>query len=158
MGRHILAFDLGTGGNKASIFDPEGQCVAEQFVPYPTSYPRSGWHEQRPEDWFSAVVESTQALLKLTQIDPAEIGCLGISGHSLGVVPLDKEGHLLRDTTPIWSDSRAQAQAAEFFTRIPEDDWYLLTGNGFPAPLYSVFKIMWYRDTEPDLFNRAAKV
>ncbi|MBE0698659.1 MAG: pentose kinase, partial [Anaerolineaceae bacterium] len=94
----------------------------------------------------------------LTQIDPAEIGCLGISGHSLGVVPLDKEGRLLRDTTPIWSDSRAQAQASELFMRVPEDDWYLLTGNGFPAPLYSVFKIMWYRDTEPDLFNRTAKV
>jgi xylulokinase len=158
MGRHILAFDLGTGGNKASIFDPEGHCIAEQFVSYTTSYPRSGWHEQRPEDWFNAVVESTRALLDRTRIDPAEIGCLGISGHSLGVVPLDQEGHLLRDTTPIWSDSRAQAQAAKFFTRVPEDDWYMLTGNGFPAPLYSVFKIMWYRDCEPDLFKRTARV
>jgi xylulokinase len=153
MGQHILAFDLGTGGNKASIFDPEGRCIAEQFVPYATIYPRSGWHEQRPADWWNAVVESSRALLQATRIDPAEIASLGISGQSLSVVPLDKDGQLLRDATPIWSDARAQAQAAEFFARVPETDWYMQTGNGFPAPLYSVFKIMWYRDNEPELFK-----
>jgi xylulokinase len=29
----------------------------------------------------------------------------------------------------------------------------MTTGNGFPAPLYSVFKIMWYRDHEPAMFE-----
>jgi len=56
-GSKILACDLGTGGNKASLYDADGTCLASAFVSYDTTYPRSGWHEQRPEDWWRAVVE-----------------------------------------------------------------------------------------------------
>ena len=158
MGRYIIAYDLGTGGNKASIYHIEGHCLAGSFVPYATYYPKTGWHEQRPADWGSAVVQSTRALLEKTAIDPREIECLGISGHSLGVVPVDRQGLLLRLSTPIWSDARPTAQARQFFERVKESDWYYLTGNGFPPPLYSVFKIMWYRLEEPEMFQRLYKV
>jgi xylulokinase len=158
MDQHIIAYDLGTGGNKASLYNLKGQCVAECFEAYPTYYPKNGWHEQKPEDWWKAVVSSTRQLLMKSGIEGKTVICCGISGHSLGVVPLDKNGHLLRGLTPIWSDSRSQEQANRFFQKIPESDWYRITGNGFPAPLYSVFKIMWYRDHEPEMFERIDKV
>jgi xylulokinase len=56
--------------------------------------------------------------------------------------------------TPIWSDKRATDQASRFFETVDPTRWYQLTGNGFPAPHYTVFKIMWYRDCEPDMFGR----
>lgn len=158
MGSYIIAYDLGTGGNKASLYDLEGKCIAETFVTYPTLYPKAGWHEQQPADWWKAVVESTRALLAKSSIDKSEVAALGISGHSLGVVPLDKTGRLLRSSTPIWSDSRSVLQTRRMFEKISEEEWYSLTGNGFPAPLYSVFKIMWYQDNEPDLFKQIDKV
>ena len=105
-GQYIIAYDLGTGGNKASLYDIDGRCLAENFVSYPTQYPATGWHEQRPEDWWNAVAESTNQLLKEASIERDQIACCGISGHSLGVVPLDCNGNLLREATPIWSDSR----------------------------------------------------
>ncbi|NMB54191.1 MAG: pentose kinase [Leptolinea sp.] len=154
----IIAYDLGTGGNKASLYDPEGNCVAECFESYTTHYPQNGWHEQCPEDWWKAVVISTRRLLQSSGIDGKTVTCCGISGHSLGVVPIDREGKLLREMTPIWSDSRAVDEAAEFFQRFPENEWYRITGNGFPAHLYSVFKIMWYRNHEPDMFRQIYKV
>lgn len=158
MGKYILAFDLGTGGNKSSLYTVDGECISASFEGYGTLYPRAGWHEQCPEDWWQAVVASTRQLLAESGIDKSEIICCGISGHSLGVVPLDPKGALLRDQTPIWSDSRASSQAVEFFNRVPEADWYRITGNGFPAPLYSVFKIMWYRDHEPAMLARVHKI
>jgi len=157
-GQYIIAYDLGTGGNKASLYDIDGRCLAENFVSYPTQYPATGWHEQRPEDWWNAVVESTNRLLKEAPIERNEIGCCGISGHSLGVVPLDRNGRLLREATPIWSDSRPLAQSNRFFETVDENEWYLMTGNGFPPPLYSVFKMMWYRDNEPEMFKNIHKV
>ena len=45
----LIAYDLGTGGNKASLYDAAGQLLATEFVPYATDYPQAGWHEQRPE-------------------------------------------------------------------------------------------------------------
>ena len=158
MPKTIIAYDLGTGGNKASLYDTDGNCLAAVFVPYETRYPRAGWHEQRPMDWYGAVVESTHKLLAGGTVDPAEIECLAISGHSLGCVPLDAQGNLLRQSTPIWSDKRPIAQVSEFSEKVDPVKWYRLTGNGFPAPHYTVFKIMWYRRHEPELFGRIAKI
>jgi xylulokinase len=158
MGKYVIAYDLGTGGNKASLYDVDGNCLAETFVPYPTRYPAAGWHEQRPMDWWQAVVKSTNELMTQANIDKNEIEGLGISGQSLAVVPLDKNGNLLRESIPIWSDSRATIQAKTFFKKIAEPEWYLMTGNGFPAPLYAIFKIMWYRDHEPKMFNQIHKI
>ncbi|HVN53136.1 MAG TPA: FGGY-family carbohydrate kinase [Anaerolineaceae bacterium] len=154
----IISFDLGTGGNKASLYNVDGKCLATAFVPYDTYYPQVGWHEQCPEDWWRAVVESTQELLQKSDETPENIKCLAISGHSLGAVPIDKNGQLVRDATPIWSDIRAQKEVADFFTRVDPTDWYLTTGNGFPAACYTIFKIMWYRNNEPEMFAQIDKI
>src|SRR5512136_1786252 len=111
MNKKIISFDLGTGGNKASLYDVQGNCLASAFVPYATQYPQVGWHEQRPADWWQAVVESTRMLLQSGRVERPEIRqdilALAISGHSLGAVPVDRDGKLLRAATPIWSDIRA---------------------------------------------------
>ncbi|MGI9538281.1 MAG: xylulokinase [Desulfocapsaceae bacterium] len=150
----ILAHDLGTGGNKASLYNSEGACLVTHFEPYDTFYPQRGRHEQRPMDWWQAVLDSTRTLIDKAGIKSTRIRCCAVSGHSLGVIPLDKNGMLLQDLIPIWSDARADQEAREFFKKIPEQDWYMETGNGFPAPLYSVFKLMWLKNNVPDLFNR----
>ena len=158
MKRYILAYDLGTGGNKASLYDERGTCIASFFDPYETLYPEMGWHEQRPTDYWNAVVHATEKLLYETGVDVGRIECLALSGHSLGVVPLGADGELLRESTPIWSDTRAVSQAQAFFRSINEDEWYTMTGNGFSRECYSIFKVMWYRDNEPDMYRAIDKV
>lgn len=156
MSDKIIAFDLGTGGNKASLFDADGTFIASVFVDYPTDYPRAGYHEQAPEDWYRAVRESTRVLLKKTNLCGTAVRAVALSGHSLGCVPLDAAGKLLRAKTPIWSDSRAGEEARHFFEKIDPIDWYRRTGCGFPPAHYSIFKILWYQKHEPEIFRRAA--
>src|SRR5450759_41508 len=158
MDKKIISFDLGTAGNKALLYDKDGNCLASAFVPYTTQYPQVGRHEQRPLDWWNAVVTSTRELLKSSGVEKNDIACVGISGHSLGAVPLDQDGNLLREETPIWSDIRAQEEVEDFFTRIDPDEWYLTTGNGFPAACYTVFKVMWYKNHEPEIWNKVDKI
>ena len=154
----LLAYDLGTGGNKASLYDAAGRLLAAEFVPYATAFPQTGWHEQRPEAWWDSVVESTRRLLAGRVVDPKTIRGLAISGHSLGCVPIDRDGRLLRESTPIWSDSHPLEQVAKFFSQVDPGQWYRTTGNGFPPQHYTVFKILWYRDHEPEMFCRIDKV
>jgi xylulokinase len=158
MNKKIISFDLGTGGNKASLYDLEGNCLASAFVAYPTHYPQVGWHEQRPADWWNAVVESTRKLMQSSGANKDDIVCLAISGHSLGAVPVDKDGNLLRDATPIWSDLRARKEVEEFFKQVDPDEWYLTTGNGFPAACYTIFKVMWYQRNEPEMWKKVHKI
>ena len=158
MDKKIISFDLGTGGNKASLYDVEGNCLESTFVPYTTQYPEVGWHEQRPGDWWNAIIESTRKLIKSSGVNVKDIICLGISGHSLGAVPIDKNGNLLREETPIWSDIRAQKEVEEFFKKVDPDHWYLTTGNGFPAACYTIFKVMWYKNHEPEMWKNVDKI
>jgi xylulokinase len=158
MEKKIISFDLGTGGNKASLYDMQGNCLASAFVTYATHYPQVGWHEQRPADWWQAVVESTRQLLQFSQVEREAIVALAISGHSLGAVPVDGAGKLLREATPIWSDIRAQQEVEDFFKQVDPDEWYLTTGNGFPAACYTIFKVMWYRKHEPEMWQKVAKI
>lgn len=155
---NVLAYDFGTGGIKASIYTPAGESLAAHFATYETHYPKPGWHEQDPRMWWQATVDATRALLEEWDGSRDSIAAIGISGHSLGVVPLDASGNLLRDYAMIWSDSRPDSQPAAFFSHVSETDWYTMTGCGFPPPLYTVFKIMWLRDNEPEVFAKIHKV
>ncbi|MDR1132331.1 MAG: FGGY-family carbohydrate kinase [Oscillospiraceae bacterium] len=150
--QYIISYDLGTGGTKASLFDLDGRSLAAAFVPCDTYYPASGFHEQKPEEWWGSVVRATRDLLQKTTVRLNDVACLAVSGHSLGVVPVGYDGSLLSERVPIWTDSRAGKEAKEFFETIPEEAWYMTTGNGFPPPLYAVFKLMWYRRHFPELF------
>lgn len=154
----ILAYDLGTGGCKTSLFDAMGKSLASVFYAYETRYPQAGWHEQRPLDWWNAVITSTRELLAANNVKPDSIRAIALSGQSLAVVPLDSAGNLLRDYVPIWSDTRTAQQVQRFFGKVDPDTWYLATGSGFSSETYSVFKIMWYRDNEPEMFARTARI
>jgi len=153
----IISYDLGTGGVKASIFDEHGIGIANSFEQYNTYYNGALIHEQEPKDWWNGIIISTKNLLIKSGISPNEIEGVSISGHSLGVVPVDKNGKLLCKRVPIWSDARARKQAEQFFLVYPYDKWYLMTGNGFPAELYSIFKILWFKENEPEIYESAYK-
>ncbi|MCL4386124.1 MAG: FGGY-family carbohydrate kinase [Cyanobacteria bacterium] len=153
----IISYDLGTSGVKASIFDENGNSIANSFEQYDTYYNGALIHEQKPKDWWNGIIISTKNLLLKSKISPNEIEGVSISGHSLGVVPVDKNGELLCERVPIWSDARARKQAEQFFLIYPYDKWYLMTGNGFPAELYSIFKIIWFKENEPELYKKTYK-
>lgn len=154
----LIAYDLGTGGVKASLYDENFQTLAKSFTAYDTFYPASNMHEQKPEDWWQGVVSSTKFLIKTASVQPSEIGALALSGHSLVTVPIDRSGKELQSRVPIWSDTRAGEEAEEFFSRIDRNAWYMTTGNGFPAPCYSLFKLMWLKKNEPESFGKIYKV
>lgn len=153
----ILACDLGTGGNKASLYANDGALLASVFEGYETFYPQSGFHEQRPADWWNAVVRSIRRLLEMPEVNPAEVSAIALSGHSLGCVPFDAQGNLLLESVPIWSDSRAELQARRFFDSNHYETWYRTTGAGFPPAHYTLFKLLWYRENLPEMFAKMAR-
>jgi xylulokinase len=154
----ILAYDLGTGGSKVAIYDYSGQCIVKDFEHYDTFYPSASYHEQRPLDWWHSIVTGTKRILEISKINRNSIEAIAISGHSLGAVPVDRDGKLLIESTPIWSDTRAVEQADNYFKGVDEKEWYKITGNGFSRECYTIFKILWYKDNYPDIFKKVHKI
>lgn len=151
--QNIIAYDLGTGGIKASLYEADGKSLASTFVQYETYYPYAGWYEQRPMDWWDSVCKATQILLKETSTNPKNIACLAISGQSLVAVPLNKEGEILLTSVPIWSDGRAADITREYFKKTSYDHWYLTTGNGDPAECYTIMKLIWMQKNMPEVIK-----
>src|SRR3954451_12369603 len=95
----VIACDLGTGGLKAAVFDGAGKVLAERVVAYETFYPQPSHHEQRPEHWWAAVGRAIPDLLASPGVDRSTIRAIGLSGHSLGCIPLAADGSLLEAST-----------------------------------------------------------
>ena len=96
MKRFILAHDLGTTGNKATLFDDEGRLVASTFSGYETAHPQAKWAEQNPDDWWRAVTNATREVLSKSRLAPQEIAVIAFSGKMMGCLPVDAAGNPLR--------------------------------------------------------------
>ncbi len=154
----IIAYDLGTGGIKASLHNERGDSLLTTFIAYDTFYPQNKYHEQRPSDWWDGVCRSTRLILEKSGTKANEIEALALSGHSLVAAPIGRNGELLLEQVPIWSDTRAEKEASDFFHEIPYDDWYHCTGNGDPAECYSIMKLMWMKRNQPEIFSKTRYV
>jgi xylulokinase len=150
MPHYLLAHDLGTSGNKATVFDTDGRLVARRTAAYDTHYFNGNWAEQNPDDWWRAVCTTTQQLL--AEVDPRDIACVALSGQMMGCTPVDRRGCALRPSI-LYCDQRAEAQAQRLRQQIDAAAFYAIVGHRI-SPSYSLEKLMWVRDCEPDVFRQ----
>jgi xylulokinase len=155
MKSYILAHDLGTTGNKATIYNAEGALVGSAFYSYATEFAHTNWAEQNPEDWWRAVCVSTQELLRSARIRPDDIAVITFSGQMMGCVPLDANARPLRNAI-IWADQRSVDQERWLGKRISPADVYRITGHRLSAS-YSLCKMLWIRDHQPDTYHATYK-
>lgn len=155
MPNFIIAHDLGTTGNKATLYDRDGKLVGAVFHAYATEYAHTGWAEQNPEDWWQAVCQSTRQLLLETHVGKDDIACITFSGQMMGAVALDKDARPLRNAI-IWADQRALEQDAWVRERVSFEDMYHRTGHR-ASSAYSLQKILWIRDNQPDIYSATHK-
>ncbi len=151
----LLAHDLGTTGNKATLFDTRGAIVASSFHSYETEYQHSGWAEQDPEDWWTAVKASTTRLIRESKVDAGRIAVISFSGQMMGCLLVDEKGNPLRRAI-IWADQRSVAEARRLAERVGEEKVYQITGHRI-SPTYSSEKIAWVRGNDPEVFRKARK-
>ena len=101
MKQYLLGIDIGTSACKTAVFDEDGHVLATGSGDYPVYYPRQGWAEQNPEEWWAAVCGAIKAMLEKSGIRAEDIAGIGIDGQSWSAIPVDKNGEVLANT-PIW--------------------------------------------------------
>ena len=68
MAKYILAYDLGTTGNKSTVFDLDGSVIDSIYYEYKTNYFGNNCAEQNPLDWWRAICESTKNMLNNSKL------------------------------------------------------------------------------------------
>ncbi|MDR2172351.1 MAG: xylulokinase [Planctomycetaceae bacterium] len=152
---YILAHDLGTSGNKATLFSDGGELIASCTVSYSTNYFNRVWAEQDPHDWWNAVCQSTQQLISKSKIDPSQIGVVSLSGQMMGVTCIDRQGNPLRPSI-IYCDQRSEKEASDILSRISMPDAYKIIGHRVAA-VYPLAKLLWVKNNEPEIFKKTFK-
>jgi xylulokinase len=153
MSQRIVAHDLGTSGDKASLHDADGRLLAAHTEPYATAFGPGGTAEQEPAEWWRAFCAASRSLLAETGTRPDEVACIAMSGQMMGVVLVDAEDVAIRPAL-IWADTRAHREAEALAERVGVERGYQLLGHPID-PTYCLAKLMWLRDHEPASWARA---
>jgi xylulokinase len=149
----LLGIDIGTGGTRAVLIDPEGTLVASRTAEHAAfTSPQTGWAEQDPHDWWRATCSAVKQVLATSRTDASDIAAVGFSGQMHGAVLLDVTGQVLRPAL-IWCDQRTADEAAELISQVGADRIIAWTCN--PALTnFTLTKLLWVRKHEPALFER----
>lgn len=150
---YVIGVDLGTSAVKILLVDKNGEVVRSVSKAYPLTQEKTGYSEQNPEHWVEQTLVGLKELLKDFKGNAANIEGMSFSGQMHGLVLLDEQNEVLRPAI-LWNDTRTTAQCQQIYDVIGEDRLLQITKNpaleGFTLP-----KILWVKEHEPQLFKRA---
>jgi xylulokinase len=156
---YLLGLDIGTSSIKASLIDAlTGLCSASCQSPeieMEILSPKAGWAEQDPELWWEHTQKAIAEAISKSGINAADIKAIGISYQMHGLVCVDKDMKVLRNSI-IWCDSRAVEIGNAAFRDISEEKClsHLLNSPGN----FTASKLKWVKENEPEIYNRIYKV
>ncbi len=149
-----VGVDLGTSSVKLLLMDETGDIKNIAMREYPLYFPKPGWSEQNPEDWYLAVVDCIKELTK--DYDKSQIEGISFSGQMHGLVILDENDNVIRPAI-LWNDGRTQAECDYLNNEVGREKLSSYIANmaltGFTAP-----KILWVKKHEPENFAKIKKV
>jgi xylulokinase len=137
----VLGIDSSTQSTKAVLVDAsDGTVVAEQRAAHPPGT------SVDPRAWLKALDEAAGPL-----VDRAD--AVAVGGQQHGMVALDDQGEPVHDAL-LWNDTRSAGAAVDLVEELGGGDRCAeLTGSVFNAS-YTITKLRWMRDHEPDAVAR----
>ena len=151
---YFIGVDVGTSATKSVLFDENGSVIASDSQSYELKQPHNGWAQQNPMDWKNAVIKTIKEIS--SQVDAESIRAVGVSGQMHGLVILDQIGDVLYDSI-IWCDQRTQKEVDKVISVLGKQKYIDLTLNA-PNTSFTLFKLLWLQNNEPDIFSNVRKV
>ncbi len=152
----LIGLDIGTTGVKSILINANGKVLASDFTEYPLYFPKPGWAEQNPDDWWNATINSIRKLIRKSKVNTKSIKGLSFSGQMHGLVCLDKNYRVIRPAI-LWCDVRTTTQCKKITQIVGKEKLLKLVSNpaleGFTLP-----KLIWVRDKEPQNYKKITKI
>ncbi|CAN5132125.1 FGGY-family carbohydrate kinase [soil metagenome] len=155
----LLGIDVGTSSVKVAVVDAVSQkVVASAQYPdeeTPILAPQPGWAEQAPAMWWEHTQKAIELCSSAGNYNPLDVAAIGIAYQMHGLVLVDKEQQVLRNSI-IWCDSRAVEIGDKAFAAIGEEHClsHLLNSPGN----FTASKLAWVKKNEPELYEKIDKI
>ena len=149
-----IGVDLGTSAVKLLLMDGAGEILNVVSKEYPLYFPKPGWSEQKPEDWYAQTMIGLKELL--ADADKESVAGISFGGQMHGLVILDKEDQVIRPAL-LWNDGRTQEESDYLNEVIGKE-----TISGYTANIsfagFTASKILWVKNKEPENFAKIEKI
>jgi len=151
---NYIGVDLGTSAVKLLLMQGDGRILKIVNREYPISFPKPGWSQQEPEDWYRETMAGIQELLEGS--DKTQVAGISFGGQMHGLVVLDEKNQVIRPAI-LWNDGRTAEESEYLNQEIGTETLSKYTANisfaGFTAS-----KVLWMKKNEPKLFARIHKL
>lgn len=144
---YLLAIDQGTTGTTALLIDAKTLKVMDkEKSDYRQIYPKPGWVEHDLNDIWESVSIAVGSILKRSNINPKEIGAIGITNQRETTCAYDKKGKPLHHAI-VWQDRRTAEWCERHSGKYME---VCRKKTGLPLdPYFSGTKMRWLLDSVP---------
>jgi xylulokinase len=154
--KHYLGYDCGTMGTKVAIFAEDGTMVADAYRPHIIEYPKPGWAEMNPEQFYGVTSEGIGECMRKSGVSPRDIRGISASGVICGIVPIDEGWNATGPYIP-YLDGRSKEEAAWVSEHV-EPLWVEEGGNSVIGSYYPPMMLKWLLKNEKALVSRSRKV
>jgi len=153
-----IGLDSGTQGTKGVVLSSQsGALVGESYHGYELIDNERGGREQHPDSWIEACEKVISDLLAHPHVHPSEVRAIGISGQQHGMVPLDRQGRVIRPAK-LWCDTETTRQCVTITSRAGGEEAVLKAIGNQVAVGFTASKVLWLSDNEPEQYERLATV
>lgn len=155
----LLGIDIGTSSIKVSVVDANTQqvIISGQYPEQESDIiaRQAGWAEQSPDMWWEHVQQAFNICKRHGKFNPHDISSVGIAYQMHGLVLVDKDQQVLRDSI-IWCDSRAVEIGNDAFETLGHEFClsHLLNSPGN----FTASKLSWVKQNEPEVYARIHKM
>ena len=149
---YIIGIDVGTTSTKALLYDTDGHIYAKANKGYPLYQDTPDMAEEDPDEIFNATVSALQEVTGKAK--DGQVIAISWSAQQHSLIALDKDFKpLTRSLT--WADNRSGKYAADYKENGRGFDMYKRTG--LPVhPMGPFYKLLYFKNEQPDIFNQAA--
>ncbi|MEL6911654.1 MAG: glycerol kinase GlpK [Cyanobacteria bacterium J06598_4] len=151
--KYILSLDLGTTGNRAILFDRQGDIVGQAYKELTQYYPHPGWLEHDATEIWQEVSRCIQQVITEQKVDPQEIAAIGLTVQRETCMLWDKTTGKPLHKAIVWQDRRTADRCdrlkAEGKAEIIEQATGLVLDAYFSATKLG-WLIDWVKENLPD--------
>jgi glycerol kinase len=150
----VLAIDAGTTGVKVLIVDETGAVRSTAYREFPQHFPRPGWVEHDPEDWWAATVDAGGEALSSASTERSDVAAVGITNQRETTVVWERDTLRPVHRAIVWQDRRT----ASLCERLADEGWTdrVAERTGLVIdPYFSATKLAWLLDNVDGLREAA---
>ncbi len=154
--KHILVVDVGTSSLKTMLYNNSGGLLFRSSKEYHSEVLPNNRVEQSALTWKDALLYTFKETGRFIHDKKIDIDGISVTSQRASVIPVNREGEPLHKAL-MWQDKRSVEQCDQISQHLGLRAMYVRTGLRL-NPYFSVPKMMWLKDNEPEIFAQTHKM